>query len=88
MQKIRRLQNSVRYHATKGYLHALAVRDNAKGAAFALISNDDGYIDMAMKIIIGVVCGLLIFGVLYAIVQSSGQTAQTKVSNAFNYAGS
>lgn len=87
MSKIRRLRNSVRHHMTRGYLEALTVRNNAKDATIAMMRNDDGYVDTAMKIVIGVVCGLLLLGIFWLITSTAGNAAQTKVNNGFNYNG-
>lgn len=73
---------------TKGYLQALTVRDNAKGAAVAMLSNDDGYIDTAMKIVMGVVGGLALLVIIIAIITATGTSAKTQIANGFNYTGS
>ncbi|MFT9075964.1 DUF6133 family protein [Ethanoligenens sp.] len=87
MSKIHRLRNSVRHHMTRGYLEALTVRENVKGAAVAVMKNDDGYVDTAMKIVIGVVIGLALLGIFWLIITVTGNAAQTKITNGYNYNG-
>lgn len=87
MSKIRRLRNSIRHHMIRGYLEALSVRNDAKSAVAAVLSNDDGYIDTAMKIVIGVVVGLALLAIFWLILTTTGNAAQTKINNGFNYNG-
>lgn len=88
MSKIRSLRNAVRRHITKGYLEVLSVRNNATGAAIAMLSNDDGYVDTAMKIVMGVVGGLALLAIIIAIISATGTSAKTQIANGFNYTGS
>ena len=71
--------NKVQTKATELAIRAKSTLDNAKA---------EGYIDMGVKIIIGVVVGAVILGGLYALFDNVIlPTLETRIDGMFDYAG-
>ena len=71
--------NKVQNKANELAIRAKSTLDNAKA---------EGYIDTGVKIIIGVVVGVVILGGLYALFDNVIlPTLETRINGMFNYAG-
>ena len=71
--------NKVQNKANSLAIRAKSTLDNAKA---------EGYIDTGVKIIIGVVVGVVILGGLYALFDNVIlPTLETRINGMFNYAG-
>ena len=76
---MRKFINSVKNKATKAYISAKTALEAKKG---------EGYIDTALKIIIGVVIGGVILAGLYALFNTTViPTLTSKIGEMFNYTG-
>lgn len=76
---MRKFINSVKNKATKAYIAGKTALTAKKG---------EGYIDTALKIIIGVVIGGVILAALYTLFDSTIMpTLETKINGFFSYSG-
>jgi hypothetical protein len=76
---MRKFINSVKNKATKAYIAGKTALAAKKG---------EGYIDTALKIIIGVVIGGVILAALYTLFDSTIMpTLETKIDGFFEYSG-
>ena len=76
---MRKFINSVMNKATKAYIAGKTALTAKKG---------EGYIDTALKIIIGVVIGGVILAALYTLFDSTIMpTLETKINGFFSYSG-
>ena len=76
---MRKFINSVKNKATKAYIAGKTALAAEKG---------EGYIDTALKIIIGVVIGGVILAALYTLFDSTIMpTLETKIDGFFEYSG-
>ena len=76
---MRKFINSVKNKATKAYIAGKTALATKKG---------EGYIDTALKIIIGVVIGGVILAALYTLFDSTIMpTLETKIDGFFEYSG-
>ncbi len=76
---MRKFINSVKNKATKAYIAGKTALAAKKG---------EGYIDTALKIIIGVVIGGVILAALYTLFDSTIMpTLETKINGFFSYSG-
>ena len=76
---MRKFINRVKNKATKAYISAKTALEAKKG---------EGYIDTALKIIIGVVIGGVILAALYTLFDSTiMHTLETKIDGFFEYSG-
>lgn len=76
---MRKFINSVKNKATKAYIAGKTAIEAKKG---------EGYIDTALKIIIGVVIGGVILAALYTLFDSTIMpTLETKIDGFFEYSG-
>ena len=76
---MRKFINSVKNKATKAYIAGKTALSAKKG---------EGYIDTALKIIIGVVIGGVILAALYTLFDSTIMpTLETKIDGFFEYSG-
>ena len=76
---MRKFINSVKNKATKAYIAGKTALAAKKG---------EGYIDTALKIIIGVVIGGVILAALYTLFDSTIMpTLETKIDGFFSYSG-
>ena len=76
---MRKFINSVKNKATRAYIAGKTALASKKG---------EGYIDTALKIIIGVVIGGVILAALYTLFDSTIMpTLETKIDGFFEYSG-
>ena len=77
--------NNLKKKAMGLYFRAKAKIETAKDKLAAV--SGEGYVDTAVKIIIGVVVGAVVLGGLYLLATKVTGTMDTKVNDMFSYSG-